>query len=96
MGVSNYEKIQSPSAVQPPRLLRPKEAALYCGISAPTFAAVCPISPVSLGHGKRLKRYDIRLLDKWIDALRAKEASQGKDWLAALDENHDGRQGERS
>jgi len=76
--------------------MRLDEAAFYCGISAPTFAAVCPVVPVSLGPGKRLRRYDVRLLDKWIDDLRAKEASHGKDWLAALDEDHDGRKGERN
>jgi hypothetical protein len=81
---------------QQPRLLTLKEAAFYCGISAPTFIAVCPVPAVSLGPNKRLNRYDVRLLDNWIDALRAKNASQEKDWLAVLEENHDGRQGERS
>jgi len=87
--------IRHPILIQP-RLLLLKEAASYCGISIPTFGAVCPVRPISLGKGKRLERYDIRLLDKWIDALGSKDTSLRKDWLTAWDENHDGRAGEGS
>jgi hypothetical protein len=69
-----------------PRLLNRQQAASYCGTSTPTFAAVCPIHPVALGKGKRLERYDIRQLDKWIDALGSKDTSSRKDWLTAWDE----------
>jgi hypothetical protein len=89
------EKQRSVSAIQP-RLLRLKEAASYCGVSIPTFATACPVIPVSLGNGKRLDRYDIRLLDKWIDALGCKDTSIRRNWLTAWDANHDGRSGERS
>lgn len=78
-----------------PRLLTREQAAIYCGISVPTFSAHCPVSPISLGPGKRLERYDIHSLDRWIDTLSGAAASSGKDWLAALELDHDGRSRER-
>jgi hypothetical protein len=78
-----------------PRLLTRRQAAIYCGISVPTFAAHCPVRPVSLGPGKRLERYDIHSLDRWIDTLSGAAAPSGKDWLAALELDHDGRSRER-
>jgi hypothetical protein len=53
-----------------PRLLKRQQAAAYCGVSVPTFAAICPIIPIALGVGKRLERYDIRDLDDWIETLK--------------------------
>src|SRR4051794_12905591 len=58
-----------------PRLLTQMQAAIYCGISIPTFSAHCPVRPISLGPGKRLNRYDIRSLDQWIDTLSGDAAS---------------------
>ena len=78
-----------------PRLLTREQAANYCGVSIPTFAAHCPIRPISLGPGKRLERYDLHSLDHWIDALSGTTASFGKNWLAALETGHDGDSGER-
>lgn len=47
-----------------PRLLSPDQAAAYCGVSAPTFAAWCPVEPLRLG--KRVL-YDRRKIDLWLD-----------------------------
>ena len=68
-----------------PRLLTREQAAIYCGISVPTFSVHCPVRPVSLGPGKRLERYDIHSLDRWIDTLSGLAPPTGKDWLAALE-----------
>jgi hypothetical protein len=46
---------------------------------------VCPVSPVALGEGKRLERYDIRSLDAWLDKLGDGSASLDNDWLDKLD-----------
>lgn len=72
----------------PPRLLTKRAAALYCGVSASVFSALCPVRPISLGKGRRLERYDVRSLDTWIDGLGG-EASDGN-WLAKLDAVYDG------
>lgn len=51
------------------RLLSRKEAAHYCSMSAATFVRVCEVRPVLLGnYGSKLKRYDIRDIDAWIDS----------------------------
>ena len=79
-----------------PRLLTRQQAAAYCGISVPTFMLVCPISPVALGKGKRMERYDIRSVDAWLDKLDNDGASLNNDWLAKWDSEHDDRSRERS
>jgi hypothetical protein len=71
-----------------PRLLSREQAAAYCGVSVPTFASVCPIKAVALGHGKRLERFDRISLDQWIDSLGSKESSR-EDWLNKLDQGDD-------
>ena len=78
-----------------PRLLTREQAARYCGISVPTFSAHCPVRPISLGPGKRLERYDVHSLDQWIDILSGIAASSGRNWLAALEHEHDGCSRER-
>lgn len=80
----------------PLRMLTRQQAATYCGVSVPTFMLVCPVSPVALGEGKRLERYDIRSLDAWLDKLGNNGASLDNDWLAKWDSEHDGRSRERS
>lgn len=80
----------------PLRMLTRQQAATYCGVSVPTFMLVCPVSPVALGEGKRLERYDIRSLDAWLDKLGNNGASLNNDWLAKWDSEHDGRSRERS
>jgi hypothetical protein len=78
-----------------PRLLTRIQAAIYCGISVPTLSVHCPVRPISLGPGKRLERYDIHSLDRWIDTLSGVAESSGKDWLAALEPAHGNRSRER-
>jgi len=73
------------------RLMTKREAAKYCRLSASTFHRLCPIRPVDLGSGNpRLLRYDVRDLDRWIDALKSKAGSETTDlepdaYLARLD-----------
>jgi len=78
----------------PLRMLTRQQAATYCGVSVPTFMVVCPISPVALGEGKRLERYDIRSLDEWLDKL-GKDGAPSNDWLAKWDLEHGDRSRER-
>ena len=73
----------------PPRLLSREQAAAYCGVSVATFASVCPIKAVALGHGKRLERFDRISLDQWIDSLGSKESASREDWLNRWDQRDD-------
>jgi hypothetical protein len=73
----------------PPRLLTKAEAASYCGVSLGVFTALCPVRPIALGNDKRLQRYDIVALNKWIDGLGSGSAKLGVDWLATLDKSDD-------
>jgi hypothetical protein len=70
-----------------PRLLNRQQAAEYCGVCVTTFMThVAPqVGPVEIG-AKRL--WDVRKLDRWIDALSVgmPEPAQA-DWLARLDED---------
>ena len=51
-----------------PRLLTSKEAAAYLGMCESTFKTIAPVSPVDFGaKHTRLKRYDLKLLDQWLD-----------------------------
>ncbi|WP_412057145.1 hypothetical protein [Bartonella sp. DGB2] len=52
----------------PTRLLKPKEAAIYCRLPERQFPALCPVTPLDLGNGVRL--YDINDLDQWIDSMK--------------------------
>jgi len=72
-------------------MLTRQQAATYCGVSVAKFSLVCPVSPVALGEGKRMERYDIRSLDAWLDKLGDGGASLDNDWLAKLDSEHDRR-----
>ena len=72
-----------------PRLLSREQAAAYCGISVPTFASVCPIKAIALGHGKRLERFDRISLDQWIDSLGSKEPTSRDNWLNKWDQGDD-------
>jgi hypothetical protein len=71
------------------RLLTRAQAASYCGISVTTFSALCPVQPIALGKDKRLERFDVVALDNWIDRISTAGASCGRDWLAAMDADHD-------
>ena len=66
------------------RLLNARNAAAYCAMSLASFLAHCPVKPISLGPDARLRRYDIRALDAWIDSLN-KPDRQPTDWLSKLE-----------
>lgn len=83
--VVNYKN----TGIITPRLLTKAQAAAYCGISVATFTTLCPVQPIALGKGKRLERFDVVALDNWIDRIGADSASCGRDWLAAMDADHD-------
>ncbi len=70
-----------------PRLMTRQQAASYCGMSLPTFQATCPVTPLTLGDSKRLERYDVRMLDKWIDHLSngATPSSPQEKWLGLVE-----------
>lgn len=51
-----------------PRLLNKSEAARYCSMSVASFERICPVPHVSLGVS--IKRWDVRDLDEWIDAMK--------------------------
>lgn len=51
------------------RLLKKKDAAAYCSMSAPTFGKVCPVQPLILTAGRSsVQRWDKREIDRWIDS----------------------------
>lgn len=72
------------AALIAPRLLTREQAADYCGVSVPTFAAVCPVAPIAMGHGKRMERFDVQALDAWITGLRGDAPPAATDWLGRL------------
>jgi hypothetical protein len=72
-----------------PRLLTRRQAAAYCGLSAPTFASVCPVAPIAFNKSKKLQRYDMRALDRWIDGLAQNDNVGDSDWLARFDQDDD-------
>lgn len=72
-----------------PRLFTRSQAAAYCGLSAGTFASVCPVAPIAFNQSKKLQRYDKRALDRWIDGLAQNDNVGDSDWLARFDENDD-------
>ncbi len=77
---------------QPPaaRLLTRAQAAVYCGFCSSTVSTLCPVRPISLGHDKRLERYDVVALNDWIDRLGEGSMQLGRDWLSAMDKENDG------
>jgi hypothetical protein len=79
-----------------PRLLTRKQAAAYCGVSVTTLQHRCPVRPIALGTSRRLQRYDVQLLDEWIDTFRQDDELIGKDWLATLDNDDDHRSRQRN
>jgi hypothetical protein len=83
--------VRSPRRANSARLLTKAQAAAYCGTSVATFRIVCPVRPIALGKSKRLERFDIVALDRWIDGMSADGAISGRDWLAAMDTAHDHR-----
>ena len=70
------------------RLLTTEEAASYCGVSVSTLKAHVRVAPVKIGNSVR---YDVRELDRWLDARRQSEPVSGDDWLRLLDESEGAR-----
>lgn len=68
--------------IQPYRLLKRAEAAHYCGRSAKTFEAQCPVRPIAMANGDRL--WDVVDLDRWIDGLKAGSEANGDDIIERL------------
>jgi len=54
--------------VSPRRILKPAEAAAYCGMTLPKFKAEFPVAPIRLPGGG--EGYDMRDLDDGIDRLK--------------------------
>jgi hypothetical protein len=77
------------SVVPAARLLTRAQAAMYCGLGVSAFSAICPVRPISMGPDKRLERYDVVELNKWIDRLSAGSAATGTNWLAAMGNTDD-------
>lgn len=50
-----------------PRMLTKDQAAQYCGVSAEVFVGICPVRPAAMGKSVRSLRYDVKLLDTWLD-----------------------------
>ncbi|WP_158808452.1 hypothetical protein [Beijerinckia sp. L45] len=50
-----------------PRMLTKDQAAQYCGVSAEVFFRICPVRPAAIGNSIRSLRYDVKLLDAWLD-----------------------------
>jgi hypothetical protein len=61
-------------------MLKPHEAAAYCGRSMARFTAECPVAAVAFPNGDRL--FDLRDLDAWLDGL--KEPQDVSDLIARL------------
>ena len=66
-----------------PRLMSEKDAAGYVGLPARRFPVTCPVAPIAMPGGVKL--YDIRDLDKWVDAVKAGSADPDDAILSLLD-----------
>lgn len=65
-----------------PRMLTKEQAAEYCGVSVPTFNRCCPVRPAAMGDDARLHRYDVKLLDVWLDSFGPGVAASNDDlWI---------------
>lgn len=52
-----------------PAALRLDQAAMYCGLSVPTFEKVCPVKPIAFTQSTRGNRYLVLRLDEWLLTL---------------------------
>mgnify|MGYP001766399551 CR=1 FL=1 len=51
------------------RMMKPREAAEYCGIPFSRLPYALPVPRVEMPHGKKL--YDRNDLDAWLDGLKS-------------------------
>ena len=73
-----------------PAALRQDQAAAYCGLSVPTFAAVCPIKPIEFTQSSRGQRYVRARLDEWLDRIDPnREAPRRRigDWIGGRNQD---------
>jgi hypothetical protein len=80
-----------------PRLLTKQDAAAYLGICGATFDRVCPVTPIALGEGDRLLRFDVQALDRFIDSLTpgTRDSAEPKDWLQVFEGGGSDRHGDQ-
>lgn len=76
--------VQSHIMTPAKRLLNLTKAAAYCGVGTQTFKTHARITPVRIGSALR---YDVRSIDKWINAQSDQGQKTGDEWLGELDEN---------
>ena len=55
------------------RMLKPAEAANYCGMSVKSFKSNCPVQPFHIPPNQR--KYDRFDLDRWIEDLKEQTKS---------------------
>lgn len=60
-----------------PAALRLDQAAAYCGLSVPTFAAVCPVKPIEFTQSNRGRRWLRARLDAWLETLDPNDPQTG-------------------
>ncbi|WP_312946311.1 hypothetical protein [Agrobacterium sp.] len=65
-----------------PRMLTPKMAAEYVGISQKRFPVTCPVAPIAMPGDVKL--YDVHDLDKWIDDLKGGQVAADDDIIGRL------------
>lgn len=73
-----------PNTQLQPRLLSAAMAAAYCGLSAPTFRAECPVKPIRI---RNRVLFDRHAIDHWIDQLGGESGNvlTTAEWLSRLD-----------
>jgi hypothetical protein len=78
-------------------LLTKQEAAAYLGVCAATFDKLSPVTPIALGEGDRLLRFDMRALDRFIDSLSrsTRDSAEPKDWLRVFEGGDSDRHGDQ-
>ncbi|WP_084801456.1 hypothetical protein [Bradyrhizobium sp. Ec3.3] len=60
-----------------PAALRLDQAAAYCGLSVPTFSAVCPVKPIEFTQSSRGRRWLRARLDAWLASLDKNDPETG-------------------
>ncbi|QQO20239.1 hypothetical protein JJB98_10085 [Bradyrhizobium diazoefficiens] len=60
-----------------PAALQLDQAAAYCGLSVPTFSAVCPVKPIEFTQSTRGHRWLRARLDAWLASLDTSNPETG-------------------